>query len=158
MTPPKKQPRTTKKSVNLTPLSKYLVFTDKCLNRLFHIYEINNGQKYDFCHCLDFPSNSDGVYIFIHENPHGIDDEKIRIMNWEGLYCGKTIDLRRRFTTHQRKDDLKDIDNLHIAICYCSNRQEITQLEEYLLSKYKFPVNRKDNHGIKDAYFTDENV
>ena len=112
----------------------------------FKLYSIEGGQ-YDFTDNLGFPDNQDGVYIFLTSKP-ALDMEKMDITPMCTLwYCGKTVDLRHRFDQHHHKDELKEFNPLYIAVAYCDNEQEITKVENDLLSFFLFPYNEAANKG-----------
>ena len=114
-----------------------------------------NIKGYQFKENIGFPDEQDGVYIFTeHTNPTFNDTTTNIRFYHKMLYCGKTIDLRERFSSHHRKDDLEKHTNLYIAVAYCDNEKEITQLENDLLEKYDFPYNDEtigNNTGTEES-------
>ena len=133
-------PQTTRRKLSL---SKYGI------DETFEIFRINKQCKYDFTDNLDFV-NRDGVYIFIKcAEERSFNKECTKIFNkWEMLYCGKTQYLRQRFNNHHRKNELKEIEQLYIAVCFCENEQEITYLENKMLNTFLFEYNKKDNNVL----------
>lgn len=116
----------------------------------FEIYKIE-GEKYDFTDNLGFPENQDGVYIFLNEgNKLECESEcKMDVLHlYELLYCGKTKDLRTRFCGHNHQGDLKKYNPLFIAVSYCENEEEITDLEKKMLSKFRFKYNDPETNKV----------
>lgn len=115
----------------------------------FEIYKIE-GEKYDFTDNLGFPENQDGVYIFLGQVTLECDSEcKMDVLPlYELLYCGKTTDLRQRFYNHHHQDDLKKYNPLFIAVSYCKNEEEITDLEKKMLSKFRFKYNEPETNKV----------
>ena len=110
-------------------------------SKSFILYNIKG---YQFKENIGFPDEQDGVYIFTEHTKSAFNDTTTNVRFYHKmLYCGKTIDLRERFSSHHHKDDLEKHTNLYIAVAYCDNEKEITQLENNLLEKYKFPYNNK---------------
>ncbi len=107
----------------------------------FDVYYINNN-TYKFDEGLNFPKDQDGVYIFFTGTNDLVDGE-CRI-----LYCGKTVDLRSRFTSHHKKEPLSKINPLYIAVLYCKNESEITKTETALLNYYDFPENEQNKGQV----------
>ena len=90
---------------------------------------------------LSFADNKDGVYIFLTSVPQ-LDMERMDVTPKCTMhYCGKTIDLRHRFDQHHHKDDLKGFNPLYIAVAYCNDETEITELESKLLDTFHFEFN-----------------
>lgn len=139
----------------------YLMFPLKRTNKklgiefgkTFVLYDIA-GYKFD--ENLEFIKDQDGVYIFTESTIDGFNDTITKIEIWHSmLYCGKTIDLRERFDSHHHKDDIVKHENLHIAVAYCEDENEITNLENILLQKFDFPYNDEDegrNTGVEEAF------
>ena len=116
----------------------------------FELYSIE-GRSYDFTDNLGFADNQDGVYIFLTSVPE-LDMERMDITPMCTMrYCGKTKDLRHRFDQHHRKDDLKVLNPLYIAVAYCSGEAEIAELEKKLLDLFHFEFNEPStNKGTND--------
>lgn len=116
----------------------------------FELYSIE-GESYDFTENLGFPDNQDGVYIFLTSKP-ALDMDRMDITPMCTLwYCGKTNDLRHRFDQHHHKDELKQVKPLYIAVAYCNDEEEITELEKKMLSFFLFPYNAEStNKGTND--------
>ena len=116
----------------------------------FELYSIE-GRSYDFTDNLGFADNQDGVYIFLTSVPE-LDMERMDITPMCTMrYCGKTKDLRHRFDQHHRKDDLKVLNPLYIAVAYCSGETEIAELEKKLLDLFHFEFNEPStNKGTND--------
>ena len=137
----------------------YLMFPLKRTNKkldiefgkTFVLYDII-GYKFD--ENLNFKEDQDGVYIFTEQTFFGFNETVTNIsMCHRMLYCGKTIDLRSRFDSHHHKDDIAKHKNLHIAVAYCEDENEITNLENALLQKFNFPYNDEDegrNTGVEE--------
>lgn len=118
---------------------------------VFEIYSIE-GKTYDFTDNLGFAHNQDGVYIFLTSVPE-LDMKRMDITPICTMhYCGKTKDLRQRFDGHHHKDDLKTLAPLYVAVAYCDNEEEITNLEKLMLDSFSFEFNDPSlNKGtIKD--------
>lgn len=128
-------------------------------DRIFVLYDIHG---YQFNENLDFKKDQDGVYIFTEQIIHGFNETMTNIaMPHRMLYCGKTIDLRDRFASHHHKDDLVKHESLYIAVAYCDDEAEITDLENALLKQYKFIYNDGDegrNTGVKEPIIKEVNL
>lgn len=117
----------------------------------FELYSIE-GRTYDFTDNLGFADNQDGVYIFLTTVPE-LDLRKMDVTPMCTMrYCGKTNDLRHRFDQHHHKDDLKVFDPLYIAVAYCDNEEEISELEGKMLNLFQFEFNNPSkNKGTEDS-------
>ena len=124
---------------------------DLGFDKTFVLYDI---QGYQFDKNLDFIKDQDGVYIFAEYDSIKPIWKKFRIdVIYKMLYCGKTVDLRERFDSHHHKDDLAKHKNLYIAVAYCEDENEITDLENTLLQKFNFPYNDDEegrNTGVEE--------
>lgn len=124
---------------------------DLGIDKTFVLYDI---QGYQFDKNLEFIKDQDGVYIFAEYNSIKPIWKKFRIdVIYKMLYCGKTVDLRKRFASHHHKDDLVKHENLYIAVAYCEDENEIADLENALLQKFNFPYNDEEegrNIGIEE--------
>lgn len=114
----------------------------------FEIYSIEGG-SYDFTENLGFPDHQDGVYIFLNKVSWKSNQSETKIIPmYELLYCGKTVDLRHRFDSHHHKHDLKEYKPIYIAVSYCGNEAEITELENRMLSTFHFKFNAPETNKI----------
>lgn len=107
----------------------------------FDVFYIDK-YTYEFEEGLNFPEKQDGVYIFFTGMDNLEDGE------CEMLYCGKTVDLRSRFSSHHKKKQLSQIKPLYIAVLYCDNEHEISKTETALLKHYNFPENEQNSGKI----------
>lgn len=58
----------------------------------------------------------------------------------ELLYCGKTSEINQRFEGHHKEEKLKGVAN-SLCIHTCEKEEEITAIEELLLSTHNFRFN-----------------
>lgn len=115
------------------------------VSKTFALYSIKG---YLFDTNLEFNKDQDGVYIFTEQIYLGFNKAMTNIEKpHKMLYCGKTVDLRKRFASHHHKDDLVKHENLYIAVAYCKDENEITDLENTLLQKFNFPYNDEEEGG-----------
>ena len=120
--------------------NRKLGLTKYGFNENFLIYGIEGGE-YDFTDNLNFPNKQDGVYVFFTSQPQLDMDRMDIIFHCTMHYCGKTKDLRERFDQHHHKDDLNGYSPLYIAVAFCDNEEEITNLENRMLACFRFTHN-----------------
>lgn len=140
----------------ITPISRHkkLDFSEFRITEDFEIFKITETLKYDFTDNLDF-GDKEGVYIFIKLVFNC--DRKLDY-SYKLLYCGKTIELSKRFDQHHRQEELTEIYPLYLAVCFCENEEEITDLENVMLNTFKFELEQQNNTGTNTDLIKEVNL
>lgn len=109
----------------------------------FDVYELGS---YDFSDNIDFGDDA-GVYIFTHRDVDSSIPEEYNknVYQHELIYCGMTEELDKRFYAHFHAPDIIERNGNRLSIYKCKDKKEASTLEKKVLSKLKFPVNKKDN-------------